>query len=192
MLRFNLSRKKTKTILNFWPYYLAVTLCLIVCITIANILSGLILRSIDQQFFSGETAGSQHGRYDSGKLPSQYRIGKPFKVAVEDSSKPLVVEFYADWCPHCKRITPIFHKVSKKVKKVNFASVDTQREDNFELIKKYNINKFPTFIIIDTNTGNFKEIPLTRDSFNVEGLKRQVETSTKKINDIEMIEKVNK
>jgi protein disulfide-isomerase A1 len=41
-------------------------------------------------------------------------VGKNFKEIVLESSKAVLVEFYAPWCGHCKNLAPIYEELAKK------------------------------------------------------------------------------
>ena len=73
-------------------------------------------------------------------LPIQ--AGK-FQDEVVKSSKPVVVDFYADWCGPCKIIEPVIHQLSKEYEgKVKFVKVDT--DANQELAMQFGIMSIPT------------------------------------------------
>eukprot|EP00210_Caulerpa_lentillifera_P005585 g5342.t1 len=59
-----------------------------------------------------------------------------------------VVEFYAPWCGHCKKLAPEYEKAAKKLKEqgssVTLANCDTTKEENKPLMKKYGVTGFPT------------------------------------------------
>ena len=53
-----------------------------------------------------------------------------------------LVEFYAPWCGHCKKLTPEYEKAAKVLKNVPLAKVDATVET--ELGKRFDIGGFPT------------------------------------------------
>jgi len=63
-----------------------------------------------------------------------------------NSSTPVLVDFYADWCAPCKMMAPILHQVSKDMEgKVKVIKVDVDK--NEEAARKYQIRSIPTMIL---------------------------------------------
>ena len=69
-----------------------------------------------------------------------------FDAEVLKSEKPVVVDFYADWCGPCKMMAPLLDRLAEeladqlKVVKIN---IDEQEE----LAVRYRIMSIPTMII---------------------------------------------
>ena len=68
-----------------------------------------------------------------------------FAQEVLESEKPVLVDFYADWCGPCKMIAPIVHEIAQecdtcKVGKINI-------DDSPELAAQYNVMSIPTLIV---------------------------------------------
>lgn len=63
------------------------------------------------------------------------------------NSNPVVlVEFYASWCPHCKRMMPVVEQVKELLAgKVNAYQFDI--DENEELSDREGVKTIPTFII---------------------------------------------
>ncbi|KAE9278728.1 hypothetical protein PF001_g25032 [Phytophthora fragariae] len=56
-----------------------------------------------------------------------------------------LVDFYAPWCGHCKKLAPVYEKVADELKgEVNVAKVDVTA--NSELGKRFGIRGFPTLL----------------------------------------------
>jgi thioredoxin 1 len=61
------------------------------------------------------------------------------------SRKPVLVDFYADWCGPCKEIPPVLKKVKQEVKGVRIVKVNVDR--NPFIASRYKINRLPTLIV---------------------------------------------
>lgn len=62
---------------------------------------------------------------------------------------PVVVDFWADWCPPCKEFAPVFHKVAAKYKgQVRFISVNVDKCPG--IAKQYGVSSIPTILFVDT------------------------------------------
>jgi thioredoxin 1 len=69
--------------------------------------------------------------------------GNRFQDEVVKSARPVVVDFYADWCGPCRVIEPIINQLSKEYDgKVKFVKIDT--DDNQELAAQFGIMSIPT------------------------------------------------
>ena len=65
---------------------------------------------------------------------------------VENSDKPVFVDFWATWCGPCSIVAPIVEELAKEYDgRVNFVKVDV--DQNKELASKYNIFSIPTLAI---------------------------------------------
>lgn len=74
------------------------------------------------------------------------------------NSKKLLVDFYADWCGPCKRMSPIFEEVSNNYGEIVFAKLDV--DSNPLSSSKYSIRSIPSLLYFedgklkDTNVGS--------------------------------------
>lgn len=69
-----------------------------------------------------------------------------FEKEVLESSIPVLVDFYADWCGPCKMMAPIVAQLSDTFEgkcKVGKCNID----ENMELAKKYRVMSIPTIIL---------------------------------------------
>lgn len=65
---------------------------------------------------------------------------------VINSSKVVLVEFYASWCPHCQRMMPVVAQVKELLKgKVDVYQFDI--DENSDLAQQEGANSVPTFIV---------------------------------------------
>ena len=69
-----------------------------------------------------------------------------FDEVVGKADKPVVVDFWAEWCPPCLMMAPIFEEVAMEFSdKAIFAKVNVDEAP--ELAKRYNIMAIPTIMV---------------------------------------------
>ncbi|XP_071500821.1 protein disulfide-isomerase A4-like [Diadema antillarum] len=72
-------------------------------------------------------------------------VGKTFDQVVLDKSKDVLIEFYAPWCGHCKKLEPVYKKLGKKYEKSQnlvIAKMDATANDISH--SAYEVSGFPT------------------------------------------------
>lgn len=69
-----------------------------------------------------------------------------FDDVVLKSGKPALVEFFAPWCGHCKKLAPVWEELAVSLDfakdKVSIARVDADAEK--DLGKRFGVQGFPT------------------------------------------------
>ena len=69
-----------------------------------------------------------------------------FENEVIKSEKPVIVDFYADWCGPCKMMSPIIDAIAEEMDaEVKVGKVNS--DDEIELAEKFGIMSIPTIII---------------------------------------------
>ena len=69
-----------------------------------------------------------------------------FETEVLNSDKPVLVEFWAEWCMPCRMLGPTIEKIAKDYQgKVKVGKVDT--DANRDVSMKYGISAIPTVIL---------------------------------------------
>ena len=69
-----------------------------------------------------------------------------FENEVLRSDKPVLLDFYADWCGPCKMLAPVLHEIAEenadtlKVGKINV-------DENMTIAQKYRVASIPNFVI---------------------------------------------
>ena len=69
-----------------------------------------------------------------------------FKEMVLESSTPVLVDFFANWCGHCQKLLPLLDEVAAAMDgKINVVKVNV--DENRDLSQKYEIKGLPTMIL---------------------------------------------
>ena len=72
--------------------------------------------------------------------------GENCQKEVLDSETPVVVDFWAEWCPPCKFLGPILEKVAPDYEgRVKFCKLDVDAAG--ELARRYGVMAIPTLIV---------------------------------------------
>ena len=73
----------------------------------------------------------------------------PTLQAALESSRPTVVEFYAQWCKDCKAMASSVDKLERQFDgKVNFVVLDAERDENQKLVGLFRVDAIPHFAFI--------------------------------------------
>ena len=73
-----------------------------------------------------------------------------------NSSKVVLVEFFASWCPHCQRMMPIVEQIKELLEgSVNVFQFDI--DENSGLAQEVGADSVPTFIIYKNGKEEWRE-----------------------------------
>lgn len=75
-------------------------------------------------------------------------------TALADTNLPQIIKFSSSMCLECKEVEKIFNEIMPKYKdKVSYTAivVDSRKDMNNKLIKKYNITLVPTVVMLDSS-----------------------------------------
>lgn len=99
-----------------------------------------------------------------------------FKTEIINSDKPVLADFWADWCMPCKMMSPVMDELAKDYEgKVKFAKVNV--DDNPELATDLQILSIPAFILFKKG----KELTRITGINPKEHIKREIDTALRRV-----------
>ncbi len=73
-----------------------------------------------------------------------------------EGNKPVIIDFYADWCRPCKMVAPHLKAIQKEYgNKLQVYKINT--DDNPQLANLFRIRSIPTILFVPAN-GDYKQI----------------------------------
>lgn len=67
-----------------------------------------------------------------------------FENEVLNSDKPVLLDFWAIWCPPCKRLSPVIDEIAEENPQIKVGKVNTDEQP--ELKDRFSILSIPTLI----------------------------------------------
>ena len=78
------------------------------------------------------------------KMVFNYEVNKEWKF---EGTKPAIIDFYADWCPPCRQLSPIVEEIAREYAgRIDVYKVDTDKET--ALAQAIGITNLPTLLFI--------------------------------------------
>ena len=72
--------------------------------------------------------------------------GENFESEVLKADKPVILDFYADWCGPCKMMSPIIDEIAEELgDRVKVGKVNS--DDEMDLAEQFGIMSIPTIIV---------------------------------------------
>lgn len=67
-------------------------------------------------------------------------------VLVNNSNKPVLLDFYADWCGPCKMVSPIIDEIAEENPQILVGKVNVDNEP--ELARAFGVSSIPMLVVI--------------------------------------------
>ncbi|TNN59479.1 Protein disulfide-isomerase A4 [Liparis tanakae] len=117
----------------------------------------------------------------NNKGPVKVVVGKTFEEIVMDNEKDVLIEFYAPWCGHCKKLDPVYLALGKKYKgEKNLVIAKMDATANDVPNKSFKSDGFPTIYFAPSNDKK-NPIKFEGSDRTVEGFSKFVEEHSTKL-----------
>ena len=93
-----------------------------------------------------------------------------FDQLLESHEKPILVDFWAEWCPPCKMLNPIITQIAKDWKE-RVTVIKINIDEKNEIASRYGISSIPTLILFK----NGKEVKRSLGAMSLVSLKNTYE-----------------
>lgn len=114
---------------------------LITIITIFFVIGMIVLSIYLNNINKIEISEEEESKMEIMKVTSEN-----FEKEVLNSEKPVVIDFYADWCGPCKMYAPIVESVATENEDIKVVKINIDNAQ--DIAAQYNVMSIPTTIII--------------------------------------------
>ncbi len=77
---------------------------------------------------------------------SVLKVGKNNFESVKNSEKPVLLDFYADWCGPCRMVSPIVDEIAEENPQYLVGKINVDNE--LELAQTFGVASIPTLIVM--------------------------------------------
>lgn len=96
--------------------------------------------------------------------------GENFESEVLKADKPVILDFYADWCGPCKMMSPIIDQIAEELgETVKVGKVNS--DDEMDLAEQFGIMSIPTIIVFKNGEVSKTFVGVTAKSEIIEAVR---------------------
>ena len=70
-----------------------------------------------------------------------------FEALVLQSEKPVLLDFYADWCGPCRMVSPIIDEIAEENPEIRVCKVNV--DENPDLAGEFGVMSIPTLVVME-------------------------------------------
>ena len=69
-----------------------------------------------------------------------------FQAEVMQANKPVLIDFYADWCGPCQMVSPIVDEIAGERSDIKVCKVNV--DEQMELAQSFGVSSIPTLVVM--------------------------------------------
>lgn len=77
---------------------------------------------------------------------SVLQVNKENFDALQASNKPVLLDFYAEWCAPCRMVSPVVDEIAEERADIVVAKINVDREP--ELAERFGVFSIPTLVVL--------------------------------------------
>ncbi len=77
---------------------------------------------------------------------SVLNVNKTNFDSVKNSDKPVLLDFYADWCGPCRMVSPVVDEIAEENPQYTIGKINVDKEQ--ELAQQFQVLSIPTLVVI--------------------------------------------
>lgn len=77
---------------------------------------------------------------------SVIKINKDNFESIKNSEKPVLLDFYADWCGPCRMVSPIIDEIAEERDDIVVGKINVDQES--ELAAQFGVFSIPTLVVL--------------------------------------------
>ena len=95
-----------------------------------------------------------------------------FEEEVLKAEKPVLIDFYADWCGPCQMMSPVIDAIAEEEERIQVGKVNV--DENQDLAMDYNVMTIPTILLIKEGEVKKSFIGVTDKSEILEAIRQMI------------------
>ena len=94
-------------------------------------------------------------------------VNKSNFESVKNSDKPVLLDFYADWCGPCRMLSPIVDEIANERDDIVVGKINVDIEG--ELAEEFGVFSIPTLVVMKQGSGacNVRALIRASDAYQV-------------------------